>query len=895
MKQILTKMECHRRAFFESQRFASPKTKQLLIKQAILNAIKEEGFWRIDTPISIAKHFASIDDSYFHLSKEKELELEVVREQLRRMLNYLKVHDYDFIDSEVKSSIAYQNDFEGYPISEPITLKKTFDVVLKKEGVIYVCKISRRAPDFTARVGSKNYVGGSVELYLMQLLGQHAYPGEKVVPAIISLSRKDESSLTSVADIRNSDFESKKGQNIFTHDFVVQPYDIVQQVVEQINTKVDYKSAKNCESCTSCPFEKVCSFDNSNDVPLVKLTTQEKAIGSPRFTDAQLDVVKFARGNARVLAGAGSGKTTALINRVIHLLDEDHELKPSDFLMITFTEKGVREMKEKLKFWLAREGYSNEEVLKFEVTTFNGFGQRILDENYRCLGFSTRPRLIERVEQIDIIKQILEDFPLLSTYNYRSPLLEMFRAKGVILGLADTIIKMKEKNIQSVTAFEISFPISEVGRRVGKDAYEFDYKTCFDMYQRYLETLKSRNLVDYPDQLYLTLKALQFPDVAQKYTYKHIILDEFQDTSLEQLMMIKYIRDNSEGIESLLACGDDAQAIFSFRGVGLENILEFPNHFPGAKSFYMVDNFRSSKQIVDLANHILEHSPRNIKKDLISAKQGDKPRFVLCDSTSKHIANSVKSLVAQGVKAEDIAVIARTRNEIHEIAALLKKDGIPAILSVSQRLIDNQRVIAIISLARFLVDPENTASLMQWLQVSDYASFSNEADLSKYVGIQKQLILDETQGMSSVQLVSWLKLQIRGLKCEDRAVDKLNDLLAGFNDMDKAYIFLDKLDTYRSEISVELDDDSYKAVTLTTVHASKGREFKRVFVAYDKFKTESAQRQGNISSPTDEEIRLLFVAITRAMDHLTIVGESSSRIFSTMNPFIKSTNLKTAV
>lgn len=895
MKQILTRMECQRKAFFEQQRFATPDTKSLLIKKAMLNAIKDEGFWNIASQKSINTHFATIEDRHFQLLKEKELEVQIIQKQLHRMLAYLRVERFYFVGSEVKGSIEFQDDFMGIKIQEPMKLKKTFDIVLEKDNTLYVCKLSRRAPELTVRNGSKNHTSNSVELYLMQLIGESIYPGRLVVPVIMSLTRKDENSFTTIEEIQLNDFEAKSGQNIFSYRFDYRPQELIYHIAATMNMKIDYRSEKNCNACGECPFQKVCAFDNSDDIPLVKMSMQEKATGTPKFTKAQMDVVTFKEGNARVLAGAGSGKTTALINRVLYLLSEDETLTPADFLLITFTEKGVREMKEKLIYWLMKEGYKEDDINRFEVATFNGFGQRVLEENYRVLGFATRPRLIERIEQIDIIKEILEQYPILTTYNYRNPLLEMFRAKGVILDLAETIIKMKEKGIRSVSSFKLAFPIDEIGRLVSKDEYYFDYETCFEMYEKYLAALQDRNLIDYTDQIMMTQRILEMPEIAQKYTYRHIVLDEFQDTSLEQLMMIRHIRNNSDGIESLLVCGDDAQAIFSFRGVGLENILDFPNHFPGSKNFYMVDNFRSSRQIVNLANYVIEFSPQNIKKDLIAHRDGEHPKYVVSDDALAYIAKSIKANINAGVKPEEIAFIARTRTEIKSIADMLKKENVPAIMSVSERLVDNQRVIGIISLARFLMDNNDTSSLMQWLEISDFKTFINEADLSKYVGIQKQIILDETVGMDDKQLVSWFKLQIHNLKCEDRAVDRLNDIIAGFTEMKTAYNFLNKMDLYRSELSVELDDASYKAVTLTTAHAAKGREFKRVYVSYDKFKCETYRQRGAITAPKDEEVRLLFVAITRAMDHLTIVSQSPSSIFRNDIPYIKYINLKTDV
>lgn len=885
-------MECPRKAFLESQHFAIQQTKSLVIKKAMMEAIAEEGFWNIADKYSMDKHFQTIDEKYFQLKKEKELELDIIAVQLKRMLNYMRVMGFKFLGSEVKGEVAYTDYFMGVPINEPLTLRKKFDLVLENEDIIYVAKLSRRAPELTMRAGTKNYAGNSVELFMMQTIGEAIYPGKIVVPAIISLIRKDENSFTTLQKFDENAFEAKVGQNIFSFHFDYAPHEMLLQIASMANMKIDYKSERNCKNCGECEYEKICGYDNSDDVKLEKLSNQEKTVGTPKFTPAQLDIVTFGEGNARVLAGAGSGKTTVLINRVIYLLSEQPDLKPSDFLMITFTEKGVREMKEKLIYWLMKEGYAEDEAAKFEVNTFNGFGQKILNENYKCLGFATQPRLIERIEQIDIIKEILEQFPILQNYNYRNPLLEMFRAKGVILDLAETILKMKEKNIPSLAQFKVSFPVKEIGREITKGGYFFDYDTCYAMYLKYREALKERNLIDYSDQLNLTLEILEKHDVSEQYAYKHIVLDEFQDTSLEQLLMIKRIRDNSGKVESMLVCGDDAQAIFSFRGVGLENILEFPVHFPGCHNFFMVDNFRSSRQIVDLANDVIEFSPHNLKKSLISKREGDVPKFILTDSSLEFIAKSIQQNIAQGIKAEDIAVVARTRTEISAINNLLKRKGIPSIMSVSERLIDNQRIIGIISLARFLDDNDDSESLMQWLEISDYQAFINEADLSKYVGIQKQIILDEIKGLNDIQLLSWFKLKIYQLGCQDRAVDKLASIVEGFSDMKSAHNFLNKMELYRSEISVELDDVAYKAVTLTTVHSAKGREFKHVYVAYDKFKAENGRQKGGTTAPKDEEVRLLFVAITRAMNQLTIVSEETSNIFSRDVKLIDWINLK---
>lgn len=889
MKKILTRLECQRKAFFEEQHFPIQPAKALVIKQTIMQAIKEVGFWGVALDTTKAKYFDTLDDSLFLLKKEKELELEVVQTQLSRMLFYFKMNDFDFVDSQVKASKTYTNYFEGLNLKDDLTLKKQFDLVLEKDGDYYVCKLSRRAPELTFR-NSKNSVSNSIELMLMQILGEALYPGRRVIPMIISLTSKDESSTTTLASIEKTPFESKQGKNLFFHYFEEYPAEMCKMVTEAANYKIDYKATRNCNMCSECEYENVCGYDNTEDVPLEKIPFQEKAVGIPVFTPAQKEIITFRKGNARVLAGAGSGKTTVLINRVLTLLAMNPELKPEDFLMITFTEKGVCEMKDKLVYWLVKDGYPKTEADKFNVFTFNGFGQKVLDENYRLLGFESKPRLIERIEQIDIIRDILEDTPIIPHYNYRNPLLEMFKAKGVVHAVTDMIIKMKEKNIYSLYQFKSEFKAEDVGHLVDKTQllYEFDYENFYDMYQKYIKVLKDRNLIDYPDQLHLTIRLLENHDLGKQYPYQHIILDEFQDTSKEQVLLIKQIRETSGKVKSLLVCGDDAQAIFAFRGVGIENILEFPNYFDGSITFEMVDNFRSSEQIVNLANEIIEFSPMNLKKDLIATRQGAIPTFVVNDDSIKYIARAVEEKIKNGIKCEDIAVIARTRNELKEINDLLKKKGIPSIMSVSERLIDNQRIIGVISLARFLKNPEDTESLMRWLEVSDYDTFINEADLSKYVGIQKEVILEEVKDLDEIKLLSWLKLKILELKCVDRAVDKLMDILNGFTEFTPAQVYLHKMEAYNSEISVELDDAAYKAVTLTTVHSAKGREFRHVLVAYNKFKAERFSKESKSLVLDDaEEVRLLFVAVTRAMDFLTVVSDSESMMFKPTSKNIK--------
>ena len=223
--------------------------------------------------------------------------------------------------------------------------------------------------------------------------------------------------------------------------------------------------------------------------------------------------------------------------------------------------------------------------------------------NFKKFGFTEPPKLIEKVEKYDIIFELLENNDKLEGYDYRNPVMDFRYSKGVVVKLANVFDYIKAYN--AITPDKLIDKVEES-----------EIEKVLDMYKQYNEILKQKNLMEYQDQINLIVQLVENGDeILQQYNYKHVIVDEFQDTDAMQLDLVLFL-SNQPAFESLMVVGDDAQSIFGFRNTSQENILNFHLMFNEVKDIEIVENFRSTPEIIALANALNEYNNNKTDKNL---------------------------------------------------------------------------------------------------------------------------------------------------------------------------------------------------------------------------------------------------------------------------------------
>ena len=739
-------------------------------------------------------------------------------------------------------------------------------------------KVKNKKADLKLRGQSpQTKIAQSLELYLLQKAGEMLYPNKKVLGSIIFLvSQKDTS--TKFDDV----FEDGKQKSFIYHHF--ENNSTINELHSRIESIMnDKKVCSDKKKCSNCSFNDICNYEHNDISKLKKVRITKKAGANTSFTNSQLDFINSNFGIYRVLAGAGSGKTTSTANRVINLLKNG--FSPKEILLITYTTKGVMELKEKISYWLKVNGM-NFKLKDFNIFTFNNFCFDLIKAEYKYLGFSKEPNVLDKNIKMEIINDLLDSHDKISFLNYSNPFLDLYRAKGSVVETMDLLETLKlnsaifEEDVKTICSI--------------KD--DNDVSILYSIYCKYLEVVKSKNLLDFNDQINLGIKLLSNNKFVEKYGFEHIIVDEFQDSNASQLYIIKELM-NYRYFTSLAVLGDDAQSIFSWNGATQENILHFNETFENVIDINLNENFRSNKHICDFANKLNSLNVNSLDKQLISNKEGLKP--ILTENSLKDIVELIEDTInTKTHNPEDIAIITRNKDELLEAKELLDALNIPNVIAVSELLIDNKKVRNIIEYSNLLVDDTLELPFAKYIQMVKYEEFKslNFDDKITFIKNEKANLLAELNKCTSEKDKIKLFIDtITPLAQSDKSVNRLIEVIKEnkFDNVSALVKFLNDLITYKSDLFVEKDDCRYKAVTLTTAHSSKGREFKMVFLSTTNFKAgnpsfnTSLNTYDFINTPEiEEERRLFYVGVTRAMDELIIFGNKNRVFFSQLDKIL---------
>ncbi len=652
------------------------------------------------------------------------------------------------------------------------------------------------------------------------------------------------------------------------------------------------------------------------------------------LNNMQRNAVFSTDGALLILAGAGSGKTTVLVNKIEFaikygnayfgtlkndgasemdtLLLEEYEKNPSpdmrdtitdlikerpaypsQILAFTFTNKAAGELKDRLSNRLG------EAALDIWAGTFHSVCVRILRRDIEKMGYDSTFTIYDTDAQKKLVKEIIKELKLEE---------KMFPVASMIAAISSA----KDKMISA----------SEYGATC---AYDYRSKCIAKIYELYEERLAKANALDFDDLILFTVRLLEDNSEVREYwqnKFKYVYVDEFQDTNLLQYRLVRLL---SGGTGNLTVVGDDDQSIYRFRGATIENILNFEKDYPSAKVIRLEQNYRSTGVILDAANTLIANNRERKGKTLWTARAGGE-KIIRCTTENeyeeaRYVAEEIMNLCASGYKYSDFAVLYRNNSQSNALEEAVRKSGIPykivkgmkfydrkeiqdavAYLTIMVNPRDNQRLKRIINEPKRGIGDATLDVVWQLSQVNDESMYSIIKNADRYPQTERVSakllsfanMIEELKAQMSDMLPSRFVrtvLEKTGYKtyCEaqdaadnrDRA-ENLESFVAGIENYETE-VDEPTLIGFLQEVSLvsELDtiegDGEY--VTMLTMHSAKGLEFPVVFVTGMEEGLFPSVRTIGEEGGLEEERRLAYVAITRAMGKLYLTNANSRRSY----------------
>ena len=592
------------------------------------------------------------------------------------------------------------------------------------------------------------------------------------------------------------------------------------------------------------------------------------------LNDRQKEAVLYGDGPLLILAGAGSGKTSVLTKRVAYLIKE-RNISPKNIVAITFTNKAAKEMKERIIKEVGKEGYD------IQISTFHSFGLRIIRENYEKLGYEKNFTIIDSDDSLTVVKKILKDMGI----DYAR-----FNPKFI-------------KNQISSCKNEMVTP-EKYQNLVNDELSDIMYK----VYKRYQDTLLRNNSLDFDDLLIKPIELFnKYKEVLENYQelFKYVFIDEYQDTNESQYILSKMI---SAKYKNICVVGDDAQSIYSWRGANFKNILNFEKDYKNAKVILLEQNYRSTKTILNAANSVIKNNMNKKDKNLWTDNEtGEKIKYVRTNDEKDealYVTREIRNLVNNGVSLDDIAVLYRTNAQSRTIEEGFLNSNIPYRIVGAFAFYSRKEIKDLLAYLKLIYNTKDDVSLMRIINypkrkigaktienlsmdaVLNGTSMFNVISSGKELEFKK-LILEMKEKSEVLSLTETIDMVLdkSGIKSElesehtleaDIRLENLNE----FKSITKTFeeeSGIASLEDFLNEVSLVSDvndqkNDNSPKVTLMTIHAVKGLEYKYVFVIGMEENifphVNSCEEDGGI----EEERRLCYVAITRAKEKLYLVN-----------------------
>lgn len=609
------------------------------------------------------------------------------------------------------------------------------------------------------------------------------------------------------------------------------------------------------------------------------------------LNSSQREAVTYIDGPSLVIAGAGSGKTRVLTCKIAYLLQQGWH--PSSILALTFTNKAAREMRERIAALVGPE-----QAARLWMGTFHSVFYRILRTEAEALGFTPSFTIYDTSDSKSLIKNILKDKGLDEKQYKPSSVL------GVISRAKNRLVR-PEDYVRSTDCLRADSAMN--------------MPRVAEVYQEYCNRCRQSNVMDFDDLLlYTYLLFRDRPDICEHYRnrFSYLLVDEYQDTNYAQHAIIWQL---AGGHQHICVVGDDAQSIYSFRGAEIENILGFTKQYDHARIFKLERNYRSTQVIVQAANSLIKHNRRQIAKDVYSEKEHGEPVQVLSAYSDLEEGELVTSRISQLVRTRDMAysdfaILYRTNAQSRIFEEAFRRKGMPYRIYGGLSFYQRKEIKDIIAYFRVLVNPHDEEALKRIInypargigqttldkvrtaareaevslwevlcQLSAYLPTQNRGTAGKLMAF-RELILsfqDRVKKENAYLLAESLIRESgiaqelnRSKDPEDLArkenVDELLNAMQFFvqqrlEEGSQNYL----LEHFLQEVSLMSDTDEEDEagddkITLMTVHAAKGLEFRVVFIVGLEENLFPAAMSLESPRETEEERRLFYVALTRA-------------------------------
>lgn len=624
-----------------------------------------------------------------------------------------------------------------------------------------------------------------------------------------------------------------------------------------------------------------------------------------QLNDQQRDAVLYTGGPQLVIAGAGSGKTRVLTYKILHLLELGYE--PWRIMALTFTNKAAREMRDRIEALVGHEKAS-----KLWMGTFHSIFSRILRIHADRLGFKPSFTIYDASDSKAVVKSIIKDLDLDE---------KIYKPSSVA-----SAISMAKNALISPSQYAMDRDLMEADKRSRRPRIQ-------EIYAGYVNRLSVAGAMDFDDLLYHTNVLLRDnPDILNHYReyFRYILVDEYQDTNFAQHLIVSQLCDNTTG---LCVVGDDAQSIYSFRGANIRNILNLKKSYPGLRIFKLERNYRSTQNIINAANSLIDKNRDQIPKKVFSLNDAGS-RIELVQSYSDYeesflVANRISQVKMAGDAGYDeFAVLYRTNAQSRILEESLRKRNIPYRIYGGLSFYQRKEVKDAVAYMRLTVNPDDDEALRRIINfpargigettvgkltrtgmdhdvslwhvichLDNYTIGFNSGTvkkLDKFRELIQGFIDKNASGADAASTVRQIisDTGMLSMLISDRTPESiskqenLNELMAGVKGFVEERMAEGNtqagLSDFLGEISLATDQDSKdeaddgKRVTLMTVHAAKGLEFSNVFiVGVEEDLFPSAMNSAN-AAEIEEERRLLYVAITRAK-RFCMLSYASSR------------------
>ena len=601
-------------------------------------------------------------------------------------------------------------------------------------------------------------------------------------------------------------------------------------------------------------------------------------INYEKLNKFQYEAVMHDKGPALLLAGAGTGKTRTLIYRVAHLIESG--VSPESILLLTFTNKAANEMKERAEKML-------KEKCGITACTYHSFCVKMLRFYGKMAGISPDFTIISGPDEADIIDIVKSEL------NFQK--LKNMPSASVFASMLSTCVNKR-------------LTLEELLKEQKYWRFRQNERKLLLLREETKKYKEEHNLFNYDDILLKFDQMLtDYSNIARRIedTYRYIMVDEYQDTNTLQDSIIRKIRTKNT---NLMVVGDDMQSIYKFRGADVQNILSFPKRYTDCKVIYLTENYRSSQEILNLANHVMTNATEGYQKNLRAPfSSPELPKVYSVNDTkteAEFVLNRIKAKHAEGIPYNDICVLYRNSFQSYELEVLLNKAGLDFEKYGGIRFLDRAHIKDVLAFLRIYTNPSDELAWFRILQLHigigkvyarnisrkclEYGPeyLIDDCHKRKKYGVHIRKLYDEIQSWEGKEFLEILKSScayyvktlentIRNKKVDSESdrEESLQDLERNKEDItilqemakdyDSALAFLDAT-TLDATKSKENEEDK---LVLSTIHSVKGLEYDTVILLDCIDEILPSARY--IGSPEDnEDVRCMYVAVTRAKNTL---------------------------